>query len=459
MRNMLLKVAAVGLFATTSSAAIAQGLEWRVSESSGPVVIADGNQKRAGTRGTLLRPGQSVQAGPGGRAVLVHGRDFVTVSPNSRVTVPTAEKATGFVQLLQDWGNAIFRIEKKGVPHFGVNTPTMAAVVKGTTFSITVDRSGTSLQVTEGAVEVATLDGGARDLIRPGGLASIAAADPFRLDVRGDATRVIDSPARPQATAPASNGQQSAQAEAPALPLAPTVEADTKIEVATIAQPISAKPADLSALTNGLVAGATAATQVASVSAGVRALAEAVPGAPTAPAPTPAAPAGNEGGKGTPASDQAGDSSSGKGGAAGNAAQPGSGNSSTDASGSGGGAQGNGNASSPNDAGGGTPGKPDDAGTPAKGDDAGGKPNKADDDKPAGGAESGGKPGNAGDVGGKLGDDNGAGDKGGPGGEPDGKPGKDVDESGGSDLDGKPDSGGDAGGKPGDDNRTASRTR
>src|SRR3546814_1605096 len=68
--------------------------------------------------------------------------------------------------IVESAGNIVFSIKKKLTPHFGVQTPYLAAVVKGTTFSVTVDGTGASVQVVEGAVEVSTLDGGARDLIR-----------------------------------------------------------------------------------------------------------------------------------------------------------------------------------------------------------------------------------------------------------------------------------------------------
>ena len=184
------------LLASTSSGALAQSMTWRISEAAGAVSVRHGAELRPAARNGVLAPGDAVVTGAGGRAVLVHDRDFVTVSANSRVTVPVAQEAGGFTQIVQDLGNAIFRIEKLKVPHFAVKTPYLAAVVKGTTFSVTVDGTGTSLQVVEGAVEVATLDGGAKDLIRPGTVATIGASDLFRLQVQGDSARTIDSPAR-----------------------------------------------------------------------------------------------------------------------------------------------------------------------------------------------------------------------------------------------------------------------
>jgi hypothetical protein len=375
MRPKLTRLLAFALFASSSSSALAQALEWRVSETSGPVSLVNGDQKRAVTRGMKLQPGDAVHAGAGGRAVLVQGRDFVTVSANSRVTVPTADKATGFVKLLQDWGQALFKIEKKGTPHFGVNTPSLAAVVKGTTFSITVDRSGSSLQVTEGAVEVATLDGGARDLLRPGGLASIAAADPYRLNVRGDEVRVLDSPAR-ATVQPKAAGPEPAAEPVTAPPVEVPVETPVNTAV-TIDMGVSSAPADLSQVTGGLIAGTAAPVQLAAITATVRAAAAEAPAPVETPAPTPTAPsdsssqtppaAGNQppapapAQPSPPADPSAGNgqgSGNGNGNAGGNGqvegnapADPGLGNGN-------GGGQGNGNAGGTGQAGGGAPADP-----------------------------------------------------------------------------------------------------
>lgn len=115
MRKTFTGLLAAALFASASSAALAQGLGWRVSETAGPVTVRSAGQARPAARGAALQPGDTLEAGPGGRAVLVSQRDFVTVSANSRITVPSAEKATGFVKILQDWGAAVFRIDRKSV--------------------------------------------------------------------------------------------------------------------------------------------------------------------------------------------------------------------------------------------------------------------------------------------------------------------------------------------------------
>ncbi len=69
--------------------------------------------------------------------------------------------------------------------------------MKGTTFTVTVGPEGSSVQVTEGAVQVSTLDGGAAELVRPGAIAMVGASDLYRLNVEGDATKAIRSPNAP----------------------------------------------------------------------------------------------------------------------------------------------------------------------------------------------------------------------------------------------------------------------
>jgi hypothetical protein len=64
-------------------------------------------------------------------------------------------------RILQDLGAVLFQVDKRGSQHFRVETPLLAAVVKGTTFTVTADREGGMVHVAEGLVEVRAFDGGA----------------------------------------------------------------------------------------------------------------------------------------------------------------------------------------------------------------------------------------------------------------------------------------------------------
>jgi hypothetical protein len=155
------------------------------------------------------------------------------------------------MQLIEDWGSALFKIEKKSTPHFGVQTPYLAAVVKGTTFTVTVGPEDAKVKVTEGAVEVSTLDGGATDLVRPGSLAMVGRSDLYRLTVEGIGAKELRSTAAPLAgvvTVKTPNEASVAKGD----------NRSARAESVRIAKAIGEKPMSLAKLTGGLVEGASA---------------------------------------------------------------------------------------------------------------------------------------------------------------------------------------------------------
>lgn len=256
----------LGALLTTSSAqAMAQSAGWIVSEVRGPVTIVSAQGRAGVTRGMAIQPGDTIVTGSGARAVLVHSKDFVTVSSNSRIRIPAEARESSITRFFQEIGNAIFNVEKRNAPHFSVDTPYLAAVVKGTVFSVTVGADRSALQVTEGVVEVSTMDGGARELIRPGSIAMIAASDRYRLTISGDAARVVDSPARP----PAPASTQTLPPASTAEPGAPTpVAAPTESSVPLgerISQAVESKPVDLALATNGVLSGLSPVSAAAPV--------------------------------------------------------------------------------------------------------------------------------------------------------------------------------------------------
>src|SRR5436305_3278748 len=121
-----------------ASPGLAQGPAWHVSEVSGDVRIVEGGRAHPAPRGAVVPAGAIVATAPGARAVLVRAHDYVIVSPASRVRVPTLQQqgGSGLIQMITDAGTAMFRIQHKSAPHLGVQTPYLAAVVKGTVFIV-----------------------------------------------------------------------------------------------------------------------------------------------------------------------------------------------------------------------------------------------------------------------------------------------------------------------------------
>lgn len=186
------------LLVFSGASAVAMNADWTISETKGAVVVIDSHGEHMATIGLAVAPGATVHTKARSSAVLVRGREFVTLRQNAQIRIPELSPDRSIMQIIQDYGSALFNIGKQADPHFGVKTPYLAAVVKGTTFIIAVSADGATLQVTEGAVEASTPDGGARELILPGAVAMVAAGDTMRMVIEGgEGRRVIDSPARP----------------------------------------------------------------------------------------------------------------------------------------------------------------------------------------------------------------------------------------------------------------------
>jgi hypothetical protein len=242
MRTLPLGIAAALMATGFAAPAMAQVAQWRISEVSGQVRIVESGRARLATRGALLASGATIATAPNGRAVLVRGREYVVVSPRSQLRIPEqAQSRGGIVQMLTDWGTALFRIERRETPHFGVQTPYLAAVVKGTTFTVTVGQSGASVQVTEGAVEVSTVDGGAAELVRPGMIASVGASDLYQLNIDGDTSRHIRS------SGVAAEGVVTVPVPAQGAYSGPTTE-DSAVDT-----PVTEDPVAVEEATDGLV--------------------------------------------------------------------------------------------------------------------------------------------------------------------------------------------------------------
>jgi hypothetical protein len=360
MRKAILGLAP--LLLAIGTAAIGQTPSWRVSEVSGDVRVVEAGRTRAATRGMLLSSGSTIATAARARAVIVRGQDYVQISPSSRLTVPAAPQGRGgIIQMLTDWGTALFRIEHRAVPHFGVQTPYLAAVVKGTVFTVTVGEAGASVQVTEGAVEVSTLDSGAVELIRPGMIGSVSAADLQQLNVEGETSRSIRSNGTPVTGAVTVPAPQVAGYEGPPA------------QVIEITAPVAEEAVSLADATDGLIDGRVGVELALADTSDLERL-------PVPPADTGTPPPGDN--AGVPPTDDSG--------------------------------------TPPADDGTGTPPPGDDTGTPppGSGDDAGTPPPGDDDDAgtPPGDDSSG--PGGGDNSGPGGGDDNsgpGGGDQSGPG--------------------------------------------
>ena len=187
-RLILIVLSAFFFLATPAFAKDASG-KWIVSQRSGDVrVVHRGLQPASVKANTSLSPGDVIMTGATGRATLARGADYIVVAPRSELRLPAEAQPGGFTRVVQRLGTMLFKVKHTGVPHFAVDTPMLAAVVKGTTFTVIVDKDRSAVQVIEGAVQVVATDGGMQKLVEGGNTVFIDHNNPKQLLFAGPQT-------------------------------------------------------------------------------------------------------------------------------------------------------------------------------------------------------------------------------------------------------------------------------
>ena len=175
---------------------------WKLQESAGDVrLVKSGISPIALTAGDVFGGGDWIETGPSGRAVLVRGEERIVVAPNSRIGLPTENTGPFTTRILQTLGTILLTVEKKANQHFEVETPYLAAVVKGTTFTVGIQGKRAVVHVVEGLVEVRDLASGQRNMVRPGQTGAVLSGSGSGVSVQGGNRGADSAPALPSETA------------------------------------------------------------------------------------------------------------------------------------------------------------------------------------------------------------------------------------------------------------------
>ncbi|MCO6177468.1 FecR domain-containing protein [Ciceribacter sp. RN22] len=156
------------LFLFVSAGAVSAA-EWVAAKVSQPVQYTlDNKSWTAVTVGTTIPNKALVVTGARGRLVLTRNKESITFQPNSLASITTSGFFTRKTEVAQQYGAMLFDIETRGKPHTSVQTPFLAAVVKGTKFEVKVDRKTASVSVERGLVEVTGFASGEQTHVSPG---------------------------------------------------------------------------------------------------------------------------------------------------------------------------------------------------------------------------------------------------------------------------------------------------
>src|SRR3569832_251742 len=166
---------AAAILMGTTSAAFAD--DWTASKLFGNVLQLVDGQWQPVARGDVVPDGRVIRTVGFGRATFTRGNETVDVGANTQIQIFDEKRQKPFTTVKQYFGTVSVEAEVEQVQHFAVQTPYLAAVVKGTRFTVNSDDSGAVVSVQRGHVMVASYEDRSRETISVGQSANVGAVD------------------------------------------------------------------------------------------------------------------------------------------------------------------------------------------------------------------------------------------------------------------------------------------
>jgi hypothetical protein len=143
---------AFAILALTAAPALAD--DWNVTRLRGDVLqLVDGSWQPL-TRGGVVPDDRVLRTMPNGRLSLVRGEETIELGPNTQIRIFDEHGNKPFTTVHQHFGTVSIEAEVQNVQHFAVETAYLAAVVKGTRFTVRAGKSGSDVSVERGHVAV-----------------------------------------------------------------------------------------------------------------------------------------------------------------------------------------------------------------------------------------------------------------------------------------------------------------
>jgi len=173
----LFQAAILAVAMLVAQSAFADG--WVVERVTAPAKYsADGNTWNEVRSGMTVPNASWINTGEGGRVLLRRKTDTMLI--NAYTLVAAVERGSDNhpkTTLHQKFGEMTVDVKKRGYDQMHVKTPYMAAVVKGTRFSVTGTKLASTLSVQRGLVQVSNAKTGMTGLVGAGGMAKVGSTD------------------------------------------------------------------------------------------------------------------------------------------------------------------------------------------------------------------------------------------------------------------------------------------
>jgi len=180
----------VAMSSGLGSAALAD--DWVAVKLRGQVLqLVEGDWAKL-QRGDVVPDDRVIRTLGNGRVDLQRDAEVISLGGNTQIQI--RDKAgKRFTTVQQHFGTVEIEAEVRNVQHFAVETPFLAAVVKGTHFIVKTSKTGSSVKVTRGRVEVSDNESGAHVLVPAGQQATVSATGEISVSGRGASSTPVVS--------------------------------------------------------------------------------------------------------------------------------------------------------------------------------------------------------------------------------------------------------------------------
>lgn len=138
--------------AASSAAAFAD--DWNVVRLRGNVLQYIENDWHPLKKGDIVPDDRPIATSGTGHAALTRGNETIELGPNTQIRINDKGGRKPFTTVFQYSGTVAIEAEVRNVQHFAVRNQYLAAVVKGTRFTVTEGKNGASVEVQRGQVSV-----------------------------------------------------------------------------------------------------------------------------------------------------------------------------------------------------------------------------------------------------------------------------------------------------------------
>jgi hypothetical protein len=153
MRKLWILTAVSVALAAIASAAMAD--DWLADKLRGPVLQLVDKEWQPLERGMVVSDNRMIRTLAAGHVTFTRGGETVELGPSTLIQIFDKGGARPFTTIKEATGTVSIEAQVQNVQHFAVETPYLAAVVKGTRFTVTSSKTGSAVGVRRGHVEVA----------------------------------------------------------------------------------------------------------------------------------------------------------------------------------------------------------------------------------------------------------------------------------------------------------------